>query len=462
MRAARRRIGVLVALVALGTAACSGDDHSSSSPGAEAADALPEGRAALPASAVEPLVEQLPEVALAPLPEMRLADGLTPPTNRWFSGLVFGDEPQPVFPLPLAFSIDDTSFGAGLPQIVTSATNIVGSSQQDVNLEVAQAASTVVSAYDVASVTLETRDADGSAAGSHHRGRGLALRQPRGRRGRDAHHLGGLHRLGRRRGGRHATGTLGAAAARRDPGRRHGLAQRGRRHRPLPGARRRRSPTCSPSTRCRSPATTASYSVGADEVTTELTYDTADGTPAYGVLPHQTSATGAACDLGSFPTVYGTLTLCPGSTLAWSAPRQQAAGALDLSVLSDDDRAELAEQVQADVDDLPDPPADTYFGGKWAYRDRAAARDRPPGGRRRRGGPGAHAPHRGAAAVDPGRRLRRAVRVLLRLRPRLEGGGGQTPAFGSELFNDHHFHYGYFLYAAGGAGHRPTRPWSRS
>ncbi len=26
---------------------------------------------------------------------------------------------------------------------------------------------------------------------------------------------------------------------------------------------------------------------------------------------------------------------------------------------------------------------------------------------------------------------------------------GLTPSFGSDEFNDHHFHYGYFLYAAG-------------
>jgi endo-1,3(4)-beta-glucanase len=153
VRAAGRLIAALVALGALATTGCSGGDQSTSS-GEDAADALPEGQSALPASVVGPLVEQVPEVALAPLPALRLADGLTPPTNRWFSGLVFGDEPQPVFPLPLAFSIDDTSFGAGLPQIVTSATNIIGSSQQDVSVEVAKAASTVVSAYDVASVTL--------------------------------------------------------------------------------------------------------------------------------------------------------------------------------------------------------------------------------------------------------------------------------------------------------------------
>ncbi len=26
---------------------------------------------------------------------------------------------------------------------------------------------------------------------------------------------------------------------------------------------------------------------------------------------------------------------------------------------------------------------------------------------------------------------------------------GLTPSFGSDEYNDHHFHYGYFLYAAG-------------
>ena len=134
-------------------------------PGPEAADALPEGRAALPASAVAPLVEQLPEVAWLRCPRLRLAEGLTPPTNRWFSGLVFGDEPQPVFPLPLAFGIDDSSFGSGSRRSSPRADHIIGSNQQDVNVEVAQAASTLVSAYDVASVTLETRDADGSPLG---------------------------------------------------------------------------------------------------------------------------------------------------------------------------------------------------------------------------------------------------------------------------------------------------------
>jgi endoglucanase Acf2 len=447
VRAAQRRIGVLVTLVALGTAACSGDDHSSSSPGREAADALPEGRAALPASAVEPLVEQLPEVALAPLPAMRLANGLTPPTNRWFSGLVFGDESQPVFPLPLAFSNDDTSFGAGLPQIVTSAPHIIGSSQQDVNLEVAQAASTVVSAYDVASVTLETRDADGSPLGRTTVAEGSPF---------VSHAAAADETLTTSVS---FTGSGDVAVANTATGRwglrLHGATLDGDTVSlsegdaivlfPVPADV---APDVFAEHAVPLTATTASYSVGADEVTTELTYDTADGTPAYGVLPHQASATGAACDLGSFPTVYGTLTLCPGSTLAWSAPRQQAAGALDLSVLSDDDRAELAEQVQADVDDLPDPPPDTYFGGKWAYRTAQLLEIA-----------------RQVGADDAADQARKRLTEVLQQWTQVDGCAersafcfgydpdwkgvvGQTAAFGSELFNDHHFHYGYFLYAA--------------
>ena len=67
------------------------------------------------------------------------------------------------------------------------------------------------------------------------------------------------------------------------------------------------------------------------------------------------------------------------------------------------------------------------------------------------------------AAADRARRARRAARptgpsrdgcadasdVLLRLRPeRARGSSAWCPSFGSDEFNDHHFHYGYFLYAA--------------
>lgn len=449
MRAAWRRIGLLMTLVALaGIAGCSGTEPSAPGPdaGSGSGAAVTDGEGVLPASTVQPLVEQLPELALAPFSAPRLAEGLTPPTNRWFSGLVFGDEPQPVFPLPLAFSFDESSFGAGLPQVVTSATAIVGSSQQDVALDVAQAASTVVSAYDVASVTLETRDADGAPLGHTTVAEGWPF----------VSHVAAADETLTTSVG--FTGSGDVAVAETATGR-WGLRLDGATLEgdtislaegdsivifPIPAGV---DPEVLAAHAVPLAGTSSSYSVGDDAVTTEITYDTPGGTTAHGVLPHQAAA-GADCDLGSFPTVYGTLALCPGSTLAWSAPRQRAVSGLDLSVLSDGDRAELAETVAADVAELPDPPADTYFGGKWAYRT-AQLLDIA----------------RQVGADDAADEARaRLTEVLLQWAeidgcversafcfgydPEWRGVVGQTASFGSELFNDHHFHYGYFLYAA--------------
>jgi len=57
---------------------------------------------------------------VAKIAPTRLADGLVPPTNRWFTGLVFGDQPQPVFPMPLSAALTDTGFAIGLPNVTAS------------------------------------------------------------------------------------------------------------------------------------------------------------------------------------------------------------------------------------------------------------------------------------------------------------------------------------------------------
>ena len=54
---------------------------------------------------------------VAKIAPTRLADGLVPPTNRWFTGLVYGDQPQPVFPMPLSAALTDTGFAIGLPTV---------------------------------------------------------------------------------------------------------------------------------------------------------------------------------------------------------------------------------------------------------------------------------------------------------------------------------------------------------
>lgn len=436
---------LVLALMSL--AACTGNEDAASP--ASSDDAVPpSGQAALPAEEVNPLVEQISPLGLAAVPPMRLAEGLTPPTNRWFSGLVFGSEPQPVFPLPLAFILSDSSFGAGLPRIVTSADGIVGSHQADVTVDVADARSSVVAAYDVASVTIEHRDADGAALGrttvvqgspfvthvaqatetlqlsSSFSGSGDVVRAE------TAGGEWGMRLDGATVEGDTLTLDKGEAIVLFPVPEGHRAEELGDLAAPVTGS-------------------SASFSVDEDTVSSELAYETDAEESVYGVLPHQESAIGDGCRLGTLPTVYGTMTLCALDRLSWTAPRRDASAELDLSGLGDADRRELAEQVTADVDALPDPPADTYFGGKWAYRTAQLMSI-------------ARQVDASAAATEAQRRLEEVLRRWTEVegcRQRdafcfgydadWKGVVGQVPAFGSEQFNDHHFHYGYFLYAAG-------------
>lgn len=109
-------------------------------------------------AALAAAVEQQTHQTLAPMSAPRLGPGLLPPTNRWFSGLVFGANPQPVFPLPLAFTLTKGGFGVGLPQVVTSEKGIAGSHQADVSFAIQGVSKQLVTAYDDATVTISGSD----------------------------------------------------------------------------------------------------------------------------------------------------------------------------------------------------------------------------------------------------------------------------------------------------------------
>ena len=113
------------------------------------------------------------------------------------------------------------------------------------------------------------------------------------------------------------------------------------------------------------------YAVEAERVTTRIRYET-EGDPGtlVAALPHQHGAllNGNDCGEGSYPSVYGEIRLCAANTLSWSAPLLEPSGQLDLSGLNDAQRAELADQVVADVESSLPFAEDTSFGGKSLYR----------------------------------------------------------------------------------------------
>jgi endo-1,3(4)-beta-glucanase len=433
-----RRVGTLTAaVVLLITAACSavGGTANSASP-------------VFPREQLEPLVAGMVHQTVKELPAARLAKGLVPPTNRWFSGLVFGSEPQPVFPLPLSFAVSDDGFAFGLPQVTASEKTITGGFSPSVAVSTG-AVETVVSSYDALTITLDGFGPDGELRGrttiaqgspfvrytagvSSSLGTGVSF-TPEGdfwTATVDDTTYGLVLSDGTVRDNT-VTVPAGASAT----------------WFPVPtdGSAERLADLARP------PVTGGEvhYGVGQDLITTTLTYS-GRGDTAIAAMPHQQDGLRSErCDLGNFPSIYGMLRLCAGRTLEWTSPRRPATSALDLSGLSAADRAILVDQVQADAAGLPPFPADTYFGGKALYRtamlyqlaEQLGAAD-----------PAAVLRARLTDALDQwtdpqGCAQRDAFCFVYDAQAR--GVVGRTPSFGSEEFNDHHFHYGYFLYAAG-------------
>ncbi|WP_411700877.1 glycosyl hydrolase [Conyzicola sp.] len=402
--------------------------------------AAPTPSTALSAPVVAPLVDELSTTAQSTLPATRLADGLVAPTNRWFSPLVFGDEP--VFPLPLSFALTEGGFEFGLPT-VTSAPALIAAPAVAQLAVTTGAGESVVTRYDEVSVTIATA---GSGAVTIARGSPLVSFTAS------------------------ASTELGLTAAFSDEGdgvysavaegQRFGLVTGGSvdgtrltltegqvaNWFPLPvgvGIHDLAGFAREPLNRV-----TTRYSSTSSEASTTLRYST--GSTLFGALPHQRDGlVTTTCTLGFFATVYGEMQLCGGTDLAWTVPTVEPRSALDLSGLSSDDRAELEAQLGRDIAETDPLPTDTYFGGKALARlatllqlarslDATAAMDSLTGTL--------------TSALrewtQPEGCEQRAERCFA-YDESVRGIVGQTASFGSDQFNDHHFHYGYFLFAAG-------------
>jgi endo-1,3(4)-beta-glucanase len=411
----------------------------------------------LGADEVDPLVAGVVHRTVKPLRPSRLAPGLVPPTNRWFSGLVFGEEPQPVFPLPLSFALTRSGFDLGEPRVTTTAKTIAGGHVADVGVDVG-AASAAVTAYDALSVTVESRDASGAALGrtvvaegspfvAYHAEQAQAVRTTLPWTQEDGYAtavVGGVTYALVVSGGR-----VDGSGVELDA---DGVAT----WFPVPEG----GSAGALAELAAHPLTGGSYAYGVDgdRTTTTLTYATdgaADGATAFARLPHQTAnatATttgGARCDLGTYPSIYGPLDVCRGSTLSWTAPVVAPTSELDTTRLTDDERATLATQVRADVQATPAFPTDTYFGGKALYRAAMLYRLAVQVGA---DDAAEQMKARLVTALDqwtePQGCARRATACFV-YDDQARGMVGLTPSFGSDEFNDHHFHHGYLLFAAG-------------
>jgi endoglucanase Acf2 len=400
----------------------------------------------------------LPEVTGEAEPG-RVDPDLAPPTNRWYSGMLFGEQPQPVFAVPLSLLAAADAITIGLPEVTTTDRTIAGPFVPHLRLEL-PADDFIATDADPVSVEVTYRrsgqpiGAMRSAAGwpfvsytaladqavtlppglaERDGGRWLALADPSGTYGVAVADAAGSSlapdvdgtELSLRQGETvllfAATEASAAALAA------HAV--------PLTG-------------------TEIEYDVDGDTTWTRIRYRTTGGPTVFATMPHHRQDGADQADdgsqVGELESIWGPLRLHVGNELSAAVPTVEPAAELDVTRLGEQARAELDAQLAADADAMasaPASPTDTYFGGKAAQRDAhlyrlATALDHPAAESIR------------AQVVDDldawlsAPRCTPADTRCFSYDPRLRGVVGREPAFGSESFNDHHFHYGYFLTAA--------------
>ncbi|MCA1782575.1 MAG: glycosyl hydrolase [Dermatophilaceae bacterium] len=196
-------------------------------------------------------------------------------------------------------------------------------------------------------------------------------------------------------------------------------------------------------------STSVSPAVTGDTASTTLAYRMADGADTViGVAPRK-EVTGTEPLTTAYTSVLGDVPLLVGTEVTTSVPVQAAVTELDLSGLDDTERSTVEELLETDVADLSFDAPDSYHGGKELQRaanlyllatqlgrDDLAEDVREP------------LVEQLDLWFDPEGCSDRSERCFT-YDDRLGGLVGQTPAYGSDEFNDHHFHYGHMLYAAG-------------
>ncbi|WP_263731691.1 glycosyl hydrolase [Cellulomonas sp. SG140] len=403
------------------------------------------------------LVKGVPHAGVAQgVTAPRLAPGMVPPSNRWYSGLVFGAQPQPVFPLPLSFALVGGGFQLGAPKPVATAKTIAGPHVPAVTVDVGAASSQVIAA-DPVSVTVALLDGGGARLGHV----ALAEGSPFASFTADRQVTFGSGAGFAAGSGPAPTVTVGDTtwALAVPSGALKGSSvtlQAGQTATwyPLPhGASDQAAPQLAQAAADPVTGVDVSYGVGDQVARTTLTYRTAKGAPsAYVLMPHQRTGaqpTRTGCDLGTYPSIYGDLTLCRGSVLTAYAPLATPSGSLDLSHLTADQKAAVATQVRADVASTGAFASDTYFGGKNLYRaavlvvlgEQVGEKDAVADLR-------ARTEKALQEWADPQGCAQRDARCFV-YDESVRSVIGKTPSFGSDQLNDHHFHYGYLLSAAG-------------
>lgn len=396
------------------------------------------------------LFSSLPQKDESKIDTIHLKAGLMPPTNKWFSGLALQGQPKTVFSNPLSFKISKSSFSFALPKVATSENTIASSISEYVSVDVVGAESYKVIRYDELSVDIgfftgtdeigvvtiaqgspyifysATNDSELEIKGVND---GVLIENQTIYTGQDATYHAGFFN--------------GASSI-----------------------------TTGPKTNLRSPKDSfvsfyaltkdtaqdtfrelagnritsidVDYRSQQDGYITEVSVNTKNKQPTLlGLMNHHVTTQEI---IYNYSTVYGQTRIVKGDKFLYFAPKVPVSESLDLSTINPGQKTLLANTVRQEINATRYTADDTYFAGKELYRSSQLLELASQLGE--------------TDSVNTIKaKLNEQMGIWLSKNngqgsryfyydSRIKSIVGVAASFGSNEINDHHFHYGYFIYAA--------------
>ena len=385
------------------------------------------------------------------VPYMALAKGLVPPTNKWFSSLVFSAQALPVYAYPLSYEPTTGGYTVGNPPVVSSANAIFATHTEDITVDLG-ATSHLVDGYDDLSVVVahvggdgdtigETRITHGSPYAFTTLDRAAAVTiSSAGTITRDSDHTYSVVVAGRRYGVYTTAAVAMTNTALVISGKQGSLISIFT----IPSGADESayvSDAAHPIT-----GTSVTYQTSTSAVTTTYHLN-AGGATLFAATPNMNIRSSPG--LGSFTTILGKQVVAQGNSFADVQPAPvMPDAALPLGSISGAQRSDLVAKLTVDASSLNFTQTDSYFGGKELYRAANLLE---------------LAETLNEQSLADSIKTKLAARLSEWLDPSgsatrdnlyfyydssYQGVVGVQASYGSDSFNDHDFHYGYFIYAS--------------
>lgn len=377
----------------------------------------------------------------------RIDKGIIPPTNSWISGMVLQQEPLAVYPMPLSFLARDTGFEIGLPTVQSQATVITGQHTPGITATVSSATGFMLTRYDKISASLSYMAGSQKigtltvAEGSPYVFYRATTTTSMSLAGLGTVTKGGSSTYLRYTKAGHDYVVVAGAGAKITTSGSDAVIEAPKNSLvtfyalPSTGSDTLKAFAGNELTTVSVSDTNGSN----NSIQTLFHYETANSQPTV-IVPMSYSHIVAGATIETYDSIYGPMHAVKGNTVTTSVDEIKPSDQLDLSKLTEAHRNEIIAILPGDIAKTSITANDSYYAGKQLARaatllDIAEQLDQTQ------------------ASTQLKSLLNEAFAKRLNGQyfyydTTLKGVAAQTSAFGSEDFNDHHFHYGYFIYAA--------------